>query len=295
MDFAQETTCCQELCGAGEIHAQPSLCRQAKRKVFSLRDNRAMNFLAIECSSETLSLAASNDLDAWHFESAGGALTSSTLIPECLNGLTQLGLQFSTLEAILYGKGPGSFTGLRTACSVAQGFSYASKIKTLGFDSLLTLAQSARQVSPQFTKMLCLLDARMGQLYVGAYEWIDMRWQVIQSPQLLLPEEVVAPVSWTQSSLDPPFVVVSNTRLGILETLSTKQGPCVKYESMHLSPRADALIELARLYFSSPENTWASKSDFLLPTPFYLRDKVAQTTLERLHSRLQSPPKTSKL
>ena len=253
-----------------------------------------MNFLAIECSSETLSLAAANDLDAWYFESAGGALTSSALIPACLNGLTQLDLEFASLDAILFGKGPGSFTGLRTACSVAQGFSYAHKIKTLGFDSLLTLAQSTRQFKPEFTKVLSILDARMGQLYVGAYEWVDKRWQVILSPELLSPEEVSPPLSWTQAPTQPPFLLASNISIGeqvpLFHALQ-RHSHC--YESMQLSPRADALIELAKIHLSRPDNATSSFNDFSLPTPFYLRDKVAQTTLERLHSRLDTLPKTS--
>jgi tRNA threonylcarbamoyladenosine biosynthesis protein TsaB len=251
-----------------------------------------MNFLAIECSTETLSLAASNDLDAWYFESAGGARSSSTLIPACLSGMSQLELQFVSLNAILYGKGPGSFTGLRTACSVAQGFSYASKVKTLGFNSLLTLAQSARQVDPQFTKVLSVLDARMGQLYVGAYEWDGQSWQGIASPQLLLPEDVSVPASWTTSH--QPFLVASNTAIDRQESffLSLKDLP-IPYTSMHLNPRADALIELAKIHFSSAENTMGSDRELSLPTPFYLRDNVAQTTLERLHSRLGNLPSTS--
>ena len=63
---------------------------------------------------------AAQPATVWQHEGAGGALSSASLIP-CIEGLmAQAGLDFGQLQAIVFGRGPGSFTGLRSACAVAS-------------------------------------------------------------------------------------------------------------------------------------------------------------------------------
>ena len=252
----------------------------------AMGDNKAMKFLAIECSSDTLSLAASKNLNTWSFECTAGARTSSVLIPECLNGMAELDLNFKQLDAIVYGKGPGSFTGLRTACSAAQGFSFGHGVPTLGFDSLLVLAQSALQARPQFSHVLSILDARMGQIYVGAYEKIHPRWLVNLAPCLLDPSAMQLPKVWTEAHSNLSVLVACNA-LNIFQD-DIEQMLCtqsVKYELIQISPRADALIELAKAHCADTGFSLELQTCTSLPTPLYLRDRVAQTTLERSQAR----------
>jgi len=252
----------------------------------AMGDNRAMKFLAIECSSDTLSLAASKDFNTWSFECTAGARTSSVLIPECLNGMAALDLNFKQLDAIVYGKGPGSFTGLRTACSAAQGFSFEHAVPTLGFDSLLVLAQSALQAKPQYSHVLSILDARMGQIYVGAYEKNQHRWLVNLAPCLLDPSAMRLPKAWTEANLNVPVLVACNA-LNIfqddIELLLCTQS--VKYEFIQMSPRADALIELASAHCADSGFSLELQTCTRLPTPLYLRDRVAKTALDRSLTR----------
>ena len=252
-----------------------------------------MKFLAIECSTDTLSLAASNHLETWLFEGPGGSHSSSVLVPECLRGMAQLDLHFDHLDAILYGKGPGSFTGLRTACSVAQGFAFANQVPTLGFDTLLVLAQSAYQVQPQFSKILCVLDARMGQLYVGAYEKTDQNWRVIKSPCLIDPDAIRSPLAWTHASGSSAFLLACNAssilQAQLKETLLQQ---AADFEFIQINPRADALIELGRAHHADPSLAVHLQTSGNLPTPLYLRDKVAQTTVERELARAPNPLQT---
>ena len=241
-----------------------------------------MKYLAIECSTDILSLAASSHVKTWLFEGPGGSRSSSVLVPECLNGMAQLDLRFEHLDAILYGKGPGSFTGLRTACSVAQGFAFANQVPTLGFDTLLVLAQSAYQIKPQYSKILCVVDARMGQLYVGAYEKTAQNWRVIQPPCLIGPDAIRSPLAWTPPSSSSPFLLACNASSNLLahlqDTLLQQAADC---ELIQINPRADALIELGRAHHAEPSLGVHLQTSVNLPTPLYLRDKVAQTTLER--------------
>ena len=128
-----------------------------------------MNLLAIDTSTETLSVAVCRDGTAgaplyWQHQGAGGALASSTLLPVILALLAKAGLRLHELDAIAFGAGPGSFTGLRTACSVAQGLGFGANLPLLPVDTLLAVAEHARQqcaIAASRFRVVAALDARM--------------------------------------------------------------------------------------------------------------------------------------
>lgn len=138
-----------------------------------------MKVLAIDCSTERLSLGLSNGSQRWQHDGEGGSKASATLIPAIMALLAKAQLQLSALDAIAFGRGPGSFTGLRTACAVAQGLALGAHLPVLPIDSLALLAQTARALSP---RVLSVLDARMGQVYVAAYEHSTEGWRCLLPP-----------------------------------------------------------------------------------------------------------------
>ena len=77
-----------------------------------------MNLLAFDTRTDTLSIAVQRGDAVWQHTGAGGAQASAALIPAIQRLLAEAGLGFDTLDAIVFGRGPGSFTGLRTACAV---------------------------------------------------------------------------------------------------------------------------------------------------------------------------------
>ena len=77
-----------------------------------------MNLLAFDTSTDTVSIAVQAGDAVWQHTGPGGSQASATLIPAIRSLLAQAGMSFSTLDAIVFGRGPGSFTGLRTACAV---------------------------------------------------------------------------------------------------------------------------------------------------------------------------------
>jgi tRNA threonylcarbamoyladenosine biosynthesis protein TsaB len=241
-----------------------------------------MNFLAIESSTDTLSLAASHSEKTWYMESPGGAMSSRILVPECLKGLAHLGLRMQDLDAIVYGRGPGSFTGLRTACSVAQGFAYPSNTPCLGMDTLLTMAQTAHALGHDANAFFCAIDARMGQLYVASYERVEGHWHALQAPTLVDPQEAAPPKAWSSLESENPFLLVCNTSGATHEKLlATLAQQSLQHQTLVTTPRADALLALAhQAYALKDSNSW-SLGTWGLPTPLYIRDRVAQTTLER--------------
>src|SRR6218665_3731203 len=108
-----------------------------------------MNLLAFDTSTDTLSIAVQHGADVWQHTGPGGARASVSLIAQVLRLMAQAGLSFDRLDALVFGRGPGSFTGLRTACAVAQGLAYGARgglgLPVLPVDTLLAVAEEARQ------------------------------------------------------------------------------------------------------------------------------------------------------
>uniref|UniRef100_UPI0017D86147 tRNA (adenosine(37)-N6)-threonylcarbamoyltransferase complex dimerization subunit type 1 TsaB n=1 Tax=Ramlibacter sp. TaxID=1917967 RepID=UPI0017D86147 len=154
-----------------------------------------MNLLAFDTSTEILSIALERDGAVTAHEGAGGAQASATLIPAVRALLAAAGLRLAELDAIVFGRGPGSFTGLRTACAVAQGLGLGANVPLLPLDTLLAIAEDARAVAGA-TNVVALLDARMGEVYWGAYAFDGSAWHCTQPPRLAQPEQVEVPAGW---------------------------------------------------------------------------------------------------
>lgn len=225
-----------------------------------------MNLLAFDTSTDTLSIAVQHGDAVWQHTGPGGAQASATLIPMVRNLMAQAGLSFDTLEAIVFGRGPGSFTGLRTACAVAQGLAFGARggqgVPVLPVDTLLAVAEEARHAHG-CTQVVAVLDARMDEVYHARCEWVAAqgRWHTEADFGLGAPESVLAPAGWT---------VAGNARPPYGERLAPT--------ATHVSalPAATALLRLAPALLAAGEGV--SASDAL---PRYIRDKVAQTTAER--------------
>jgi tRNA threonylcarbamoyladenosine biosynthesis protein TsaB len=117
------------------------------------------------------------------------------LIDELLGGAR---LTVASLDAIAFGRGPGSFTGLRIAAAVAQGLAAPRSLPLLPVSSLLCLAQRAWR-SEAVTRALVCVDAHMGELYWGEFEARDGAIRAVGGERLGAPAEVVAPTGspWT--------------------------------------------------------------------------------------------------
>ena len=80
--------------------------------------------LAIETSTDALSVAVGDPGVRAVFQGPGAAQSSASLLPAVQDLLQQAGWTLAALDAIVFARGPGAFTGLRTACAVAQGLAY---------------------------------------------------------------------------------------------------------------------------------------------------------------------------
>jgi len=147
-----------------------------------------MKLLALDTSTEQLSLAVMDGEKKFAFEQVVGNASSAHVLPQIQALLSQAQLQLSDLDGIAYGAGPGSFTGVRIATGVTQGLALSQQLPVVGVSTLLALAEASGK-----DKVIACLDARMGEVYHAVYAKQDDSWQVIMPPSVCKPELVPLP------------------------------------------------------------------------------------------------------
>ena len=226
--------------------------------------------LAFDTSTEQLAVGLASAAGTVCRHEAGGAQASARLIPLLQSLLAEAGIGFKQLDAIAFGAGPGAFTGLRTACAVAQGLGFGAGKPLIAVDSLLIVAEDARQ---RFAELAgdglhwVAVDARMNEVYAAAYRWSDPRWQAAKPPRLYTLDALAQ--CWRD---EPPARVAGNAVTAFAPWLPFGAAFCVA----EVADRAGALLRLAR-------QAWRDGAllDPAEALPLYLRDKVALTTAER--------------
>ena len=223
-----------------------------------------MNLLAFDTSTDTLSIAVQRGDAVWEHSGPGGAQASATLIAALFSLLEQAALNLAQLDALVFGRGPGSFTGLRTACAVAQGLAFGANagrgIPVLPIDTLAAVAEQARH-QHGCTDVVAVLDARMDEVYAARYQWQDSAWRGVGDLGLSAPQAVQVPPGWT---------VAGNAQAAYGERLA----PGAVH--VHALPTGVALLRLAPHMLATGHAVTAAAAQ-----PLYIRDKVAQTTAER--------------
>jgi tRNA threonylcarbamoyladenosine biosynthesis protein TsaB len=229
--------------------------------------------LALDTSTDRLAAALQTAAGRWCVNEAGGALASARLVPLLMSLLADAGVTLAQVQAIAFGQGPGAFTGLRTACAVAQGLALAGNTPVLAIDSLLIVAEDARHQAaaaglatdgPWWVAM----DARMDEVYAAAYRHDSSTgWQPLVAPRL-----------WTLAALadtwatTPPARVAGNALAAFADRLPAPGAQAWP----HCRDRAAALLQLAAQAWQRGDRLAADEA-----LPLYLRDKVALTTQER--------------
>ena len=97
--------------------------------------------------------------------------------------LGNFGLTVAQLDAIAFGAGPGSFTGLRIACGLAQGLALARELPVIGISSLEAIAQESGE-----SRVVACIDARMREVYYSALERQGTRWHEVIAAQCIAPD-----------------------------------------------------------------------------------------------------------
>lgn len=240
--------------------------------------------LALDSSTEVMAIALSSPSGDFVFEAEGGPQASARLVPETQALLAQAGLRLADVDAIAFGRGPGAFTGLRAACAVVQGLAFGVGKPVLAIDSLMVVAEDARQQAaeqgaPLSGLIWVAMDARMGEIYAAAFRLDEAQGLLIEqhAAALYKPEALAARLNAETEA----FALAGSALLVFAEQLSSPApGAPARSAWPRSQSRARALAALARQAWQQ-----GAAMDAALAMPVYVRDKVAQTTQERLDAR----------
>jgi len=214
-----------------------------------------MRFAAVETSTEWCSVALYRDGEIACVERRAVNRHSELVLPFLQKLLSDARIGTDHLDAVAFGAGPGSFTGLRIACGIAQGLAFARGLPVLGVSTLEALAEESGA-----PRVAACLDARMREVYYAALEKRGGRWHEVVPAQCVAPEHMT-PLDADWVGCGNGFAVYGN--MGLEKVLP------------EVHPTAIAVARLAAPRLEAGEGV-----DAALAAPIYVRDKVAFTQAE---------------
>lgn len=229
--------------------------------------------LSIEAAADGCSVALSMDDGSIisRFEQAP-RMHSRVLYPMLDSVLAEAGIKPLDLDAVVFGKGPGSFTGLRIAAATAQGIGFGADLPLIGVSTLQAMAQQSQSESPKAQNVITILDARMNELYFGCYAWN-------QELLLMVPvcDDFIAPVDIA----DLPVTSTPNTTIGCGNgwALEEKLSENIKASASKTLPE---LVPQAQFLLPDALNQWNNKQ-LLAPEDVelvYLREQSHWKTIK---------------
>lgn len=224
-----------------------------------------MKLLALESSTDIFTAALFLDGRVVEREGARGLPHSEIALPLVQALLDDQGTALAELDGIAFGAGPGAFTGLRLACSMAQGLAVGAGLPVLGIASLEALALGAGD-----GLVYACVDARMNEVYSAAYRVCGASIEAVVTPVVTAPSQAPVPPGEGWLACGSGFAAHG-------AALAARLGPSMVRVDGLARPRAGDLLRLAVPRFARGEGI-----DAALAAPLYVRDKVAQTTVERL-------------
>lgn len=228
-----------------------------------------MNLLAFDTSTEAFSIATSRD----------DVVTEEFFVPEqkhteiLLAGIEKAlqdsSLSFAELDALVYGRGPGAFTGVRLAVAVAQGLGFSTDLPVVGVSSLAAVAQQV-YADTGHRKVIVALDARMSEVYCAAYEFSTAgEAHCVVSEQVCEPGSLAIPDSGGWVSAGTGWSAYA-------EEFSMAVQDVIELHTEILYPRASAMLALAARDLNDGLATSAAAA-----VPVYLRNDVAKKSNQK--------------
>ncbi|NOQ13539.1 MAG: tRNA (adenosine(37)-N6)-threonylcarbamoyltransferase complex dimerization subunit type 1 TsaB [Methyloprofundus sp.] len=227
-----------------------------------------MKILAVDTATEACSAALYLDGDIQQrFEIAPREHTK-LLLPMVDSLMTEAGLRPQQLDAIAFGCGPGSFTGVRIATGVMQGIAYGAELPVVPVSTLAAMTQACLQQT-EYETIFTAVDARMNEIYWAVYQRDAEGYAQLLGQEKVQPATEVDALQLTGYGIGSGwqrYEQVLTERLG---------GQLIGFDADYL-PHSAQIALLAAVAVKRGQTVPVEQA-----MPVYLRDKVAKTTLER--------------
>ncbi|HEX7914294.1 tRNA (adenosine(37)-N6)-threonylcarbamoyltransferase complex dimerization subunit type 1 TsaB [Rudaea sp.] len=234
-----------------------------------------MNLLAIDTATEACSAALGFDGKIIERSELAPRRHAELILPMIASLLAEAGLARRDLDGIAVGRGPGAFTGVRLAISVAQGLALGLDLPVVPVSSLAALALDAPHAAHRDEPILAVIDARMGEVYTGTFR------RTADGLVEAISDEAVGPA---EKWILPKNPQMDNARWSVVgsgwdayrDALTARLPAPPAFADGKRYPQAHAVLRLATPRFARGEGSAPEAA-----LPVYLRDKVALTLEEQ--------------
>ncbi len=223
-----------------------------------------LNILALETSTQACSAALLCNGEILQRYQVAPRGHGDLILPMIDELMSEAGLSPSQLSAVAFGRGPGAFTGVRIATSVAQGIAFAADLPVVPVSSLAALAQAGFR-HKGYQAMLCAVDARMGEIYWGAYQIEQGVVSLLSGEHVCRPELAPQP-----SEVVEQWHGMGNGWEEYAESLADRFSLQLEADDMAWLARAEEVAVLAQHAVEHGQTVSAEQA-----MPVYLRDNVA--------------------
>lgn len=231
-----------------------------------------MKILAIDTSTEACSAALLINGEITSQYQLAPREHSRLILKSIDQLLSDANVPVNSLDAIAFGRGPGSFMGLRIAAGVVQGIAFAHNIPVIPVSTLKAIAQRAYEQTG-IENILATLDARMDEVYWGAYSLVDEQWQVDGEECVISPDKIELPSML--AGQDKSWVAAGPGWGSYAERLLAHDLTHTSFSPVEVIadcfPSAEAIIKLAVQEFEAGNTITAAHA-----IPVYLRNDVAK-------------------
>jgi len=220
--------------------------------------------LALDTATEACSAALQNlqQIDA-RFEIVPRDHTQR-ILPLVQELLQAQQLELTALDVLAFGRGPGSFTGVRIGIGIAQGLALGANLPMIGVSSLATMAQGAWRLTGA-TRVLAAIDARMGELYWAEYQRDENgEWQGAETEAVIKPDVAQQRIA----ALGGEWTAVGTGWQAYPHLLTSPGAQLIASEV--LLPAAEDMLPLALSAWQRDEAVAVENAE-----PVYLRNEVA--------------------
>ena len=222
-----------------------------------------MKLLAIETATESCSAALMLNEEIVDLSEIAPRRHNEIILSMCEQVLAQAQTSLTELDAIAFGRGPGAFTGVRLAASVAQGIAMGQDLPVVPVSSLATLAQAVYE-EKQVQEVFACIDARMQEVYYGVYKLSSEHMMELEGK-----ERVISPQHINQKVSSNCYGTGSGWNV-YAESLLQAVGNDISFDADKF-PQAKYVAKLAKTYFQQGQKLSAEEA-----LPVYIRDDVAE-------------------